>query len=849
LELAWTDGVFLIILEIELLFSIALPVMPTLTLFSHVLTFLLSSRSKRSVLRAMMLCALMAPMAMEGAVADLAEAEVARRNQLIAESQGQMRRAAQLLEEGKHQEALAIFGDTVRTLPVSNATAETVQSAKEGYAIAAVARAHELLKEGRYAEAEALLKSVVARDMLPNHAGAKQLLIRMGDPDRYPPALTPQHVSNVQTVGQRLQQADSQYELGDFDAAIATYQKVLQTDGYNVAARRGMERAENMRTRYFAAARDHNRARLFNEVNRQWEDAVPPTRSDLASYDAARMGALTNVMGNREKIVQKMRTAIVPKVDFSGASFEEIIEFLRVRSRDLDPEGKGVDFVLSLPPEILSRSIDLSLTSVPLEELVRYVAEKAGATYKVDEFAVKFVSLSDESTEFLVRTYQVPPGFIETAASNQPAAAPVDPFAANAGQGGGGMALKRLTAREFLEARGVSFPEGATASYSTGTNRLVVRNTVKNLEIVDLLVEQAAASSPKQAIISVKMIEINQNNLEELGFDWLMGAFDVPGSRSVFASGGTNGNMQPTEALGENFPMKFPGTDLPVGMNPVTAGVRSSGEILGRPTLDALLGEGASTPPVSSRSPGQLAVSGVLTDPQFQVVVRAINQKKGLDFVAMPSIVAKSGQKATIELAREFLYPTEFDPPEIPQQVGQVQIGNVRLITDNNTAPITPSTPTTFEMRKLGTLLEMEPVISENGQDVDLVITPETTEFEGFIDYASDINNTIDLGNGPVSQPVDNRIIQPIFRTNKITTAVRVYDGSTVVLGGVIQDRRIKVSDKVPVIGSIPLVGRFWKSEVSQVETKNYIVFVTVRVIDPSGQPINRSVVGSAAGQ
>lgn len=146
-------------------------------------------------------------------------------------------------------------------------------------------------------------------------------------------------------------------------------------------------------------------------------------------------------------------------------------------------------------------------------------------------------------------------------------------------------------------------------------------------------------------------------------------------------------------------------------------------------------------------------------------------------------------------------------------------------------------------------MIEMEPVISENGQDVDLVITPETTEFEGFIDYASDINNTVDLGNGPVSQPVDNRIIQPIFRTNRISTAVRIYDGSTVVLGGVILDRRIKVEDKVPIIGNIPLIGRFWKSEVDQVEKKNFIVFVTVRVIDPSGQPINRSVVGGVTGQ
>jgi general secretion pathway protein D len=777
----------------------------------------------------------------DGGVSGLAEAEVARRGQVVASAQVKMVEGGRLLEEGKHQEAVSMFRDVVKSLPESTATAASLQSARQGYAVAAVGLAKEWLNVGRYAEAAELLKSVLAADMLPRDAAAKQLLERMSDPDRYPPALTPTHVEKVKTVTELLMQADSQFQLGDFDAAIGTYRKVLLTDTYNTAARRGMERAENQRTLYFAAARDHNRSRLLNQVNESWADAVPPTHNDLAAYEMAREGSLVNVTSNREKIVQRMRNSIVPKVDFSGASFEEIVEFLRVRSRDLDPEGKGVDFVLSLPPEILSRSIDLSLTNVPLEELVRYVAEKGGATYKVDEFAVKFVSLSDQSTEFIVRTYQVPPGFIETAASAQgAAAAPADPFAANPAPGGAGMSLRRLTAREFLEARGVNFPDGATASYSTATNRLVVRNTVKNLEIVDLLVDQAAASSPKQVIVSVKMMEINQNNLEELGFDWLLGAANLPGSNSVFGSGGTNGGMMQQEGMGSNFPLVFPGSDLPVGMNPMTAGLRSSGEIIGRPTIDALLGENSGNVTVNSRSPGQFAVTGVLTDPQFQMVIRAINQKKGLDVVAMPSIVAKSGQKANVELAREFLYPTEFDPPEIPQQFGQLGGGGGGF-------PITPSTPTTFEMRRLGTLLEMEPVISDNGQDVDLVITPEVTEFEGFIDYGSNINMPSGSGTGSGTQEVvDNRIIQPIFRTNKISTAVRIYDGSTVVLGGVIQSRQIKVNDKVPIIGDIPLVGRFWKSEVMQTEKKNFIVFVTVRVIDPSGQPVNQSVVGSA---
>lgn len=781
--------------------------------------------------------------AQNAAVASLAEAEARRRAALVAESQAQVREGALLIQAGKHQQALDVFNAAYSSLPESPLTEGLRLEARRGFATAACARSREMLAEGRYAEAGKLLKSVLEPGMDPQNEEAKKLLAQMADADRYPPALTVRHVQTVTQVAEWLQLADSQMELGNYDAARATYHQVLRADPYNTAARRGMEQAEGHRARYFEAARDQTRGSLLNKVSEGWEEMVPASNVQLGQLEDARQDSLVNSVSNRDKIARKLRSMIVPKVDFSGASFEEVIEFLRVRSRDLDQEGRGLDFVLALPPETASRPIDLSLTNVPMEELVRYTAEKAGAAFKIEEFAVKFVSLTEQSGDLILKTYRVPPGFIESAATEAaPASAPADPFATGAPAGGaGGLSVRRLGAREFLESRGVVFPEGATATYNKGTNMLVVRNTAANHEVVDMLVEQAANVSPKQALISVKWIEINQTNLEELGFDWLLGAFNVPGSDGVFASGGTNGNMQPADAASTNFPTQYPGTDVPVGQFPMTAGVRSSGEILGRPTLESLLGENISTLPVNSRSPGQLALSGVLTDPQFQMVVRALNQKKGVDVMSVPSIVAKGGQRASINLAREFLYPTEFDPPEVPQQVGQFQLGNVRILTGNNTAPITPSTPTTFEMRRIGSVIEMEPIISENGREVELLINPEFVEFEGFIDYASDINNTLDLGNGTVvDQPVDNRIIQPIFRTNRVNTSVRVYDGSTVVLGGVIQDRRTEVNDKVPVIGDIPLIGRFWKSKVSQSDRKSFVVFVSVRVLDPSGQPINR---------
>ena len=62
----------------------------------------------------------------------------------------------------------------------------------------------------------------------------------------------------------------------------------------------------------------------------------------------------------------------------------------------------------------------------------------------------------------------------------------------------------------------------------------------------------------------------------------------------------------------------------------------------------------------SAAAPGIFGLAGVFTDPQFQVVVRALNQKKGVDLLSAPKVTTKSGQRAIIEVVREFRYPTLY---------------------------------------------------------------------------------------------------------------------------------------------------------------------------------------------
>ena len=458
-------------------------------------------------------------------------------------------------------------------------------------------------------------------------------------------------------------------------------------------------------------------------------------------------------------------------------------------------------------------------------------------------------SLTEVDTTLISRSYRVPPDFIQNAPIDDPAAA-ANPFAAEPTPGAQKLNIRRLGAKEFLAQRGITFPEGAGATYQPGTSMLLVRNTSDNLALVESIVDQANSATPKQVEIQVRLIEVNQTRLGELGFDWLMGQFDVPGSsQRIFAGGGSIGNQRGSSFTTDDFPFSDPGGTL-IGANPITSGLRSSGGLTGVPTIDSLIGR-VSTQPVDARSPGAFSVSGVFTDPQFQTVIRALSQSKGIDLLASPTVVTKSGNRTNITVSREMRYPTEFDPPQIPQTLStEIPLGGntVAVYGASDFAPITPSTPTAFEMRDVGIILEVEPLVGPDNRTIELNLVPSSTEFEGFIDYGEDITNTVPGPFGSrIPYNVQNDILQPIFRSNKVNTSVTVWDGQTVVLGGVMMEKVSEINDKVPLIGDVPIIGRAFQSKVKQTEQKNVIFFVTARIIDPAGRRIRDTNDAAAA--
>jgi general secretion pathway protein D len=227
------------------------------------------------------------------------------------------------------------------------------------------------------------------------------------------------------------------------------------------------------------------------------------------------------------------------------------------------------------------------------------------------------------------------------------------------------------------------------------------------------------------------------------------------------------------------------------------------------------------------------------------VVIRALSQKKGVDLMSAPSVTTKSGAPANVEVSREFIYPTEFDPPEIPQNFGAVgttstAFGGFGASGSTSSFPVTPTTPTAFEMRPVGVKLEAEPTVGADGYTIDLNLAPEVTEFEGFINYGSPIQTGANdaLGNPTTIVLTENRIEQPVFSTRKVKTSVTIWDGQTVAMGGLIREDVQDVEDKVPILGDIPIVGRLFQTKAEDHFKRNLMIFVTANLIDPSGQRI-----------
>lgn len=815
-----------------------------------------------------------------------ADREMVRRQQELALADDALRHGDAALKAGNIEQAYLSYKQAVDFTPDTPAINSLRARAVSRYSSTAVRYAEYLVSEGQYAKAEAVAREVLEPQYNPDYRPAALFLSRLEQPDYFNKTITPEFAEDRVQVEKLLREANGYFDSGRYDLAQKRYDQVLTVDKYNAAAFRGKEQVEVAKQRYYDSAYNETRSRMLWQVDKAWERPrrrfVEARTTDSAAMDDTRRGT--------ELMIARLNRMIIPRVDFRDATVRQAVNFLQQRSRDLDtteadPANRGVNIVVKLPavsvpaPTVETDSegdmlaapaatsadrITLNLSNVPLYEALRYVATLAGLKVKVEPFAVSLVPLSEPTDVLEQREFKVPPGFITGPAGGEESQTV---GGREVSTGTSGLAA-RQTAKDFLQSQGVEFPPGASANFSPGTSRLIVRNTPQSLDLIEALVDAAMGQQPTQVEIESKFVEISQNNLKELGFDWTLGPFSIGGSGTF----GSAGAQIPNPSI---YPYLDPVSGRAIGNSAVTSGLRTGSgtgpnSAITLNSIDSLLAANSGAALGTGPAPAILGIAGIYTNPQFQMLIRALNQKRGVDLMAAPKVTTKSGQKATINISRQFPYPTEFDPPEIPQNSAGSDVqgftfssltGEILDTLDEADPVVTPSFPTGWETRSLGVTLEVEPVVGPDGYTIDLSLTPEVVDFDGFVNYGSPIYSATTAG-GLVSSVVEaassiaegvitggvtprtgrlltaNVINQPIFSTRKVTTNVSIWDGQTVALGGLIREDVQKVNDKVPLLGDLPVAGALFRSEVDQTTKKNLIVFVTARLMDAAGQPL-----------
>ncbi len=219
----------------------------------------------------------------------------------------------------------------------------------------------------------------------------------------------------------------------------------------------------------------------------------------------------------------------------------------------------------------------------------------------------------------------------------------------------------------------------------------------------------------------------------------------------------------------------------------------------------------AGSVPAFSGKPG--SVSAVLSEKEFNALLRSLDEKKGIDLLSAPKVAVKSGQAAKIEIVREFRYPTDYDPPS-------------RVVSGTMTV-VTPATPTQFEMRNVGVTLEVTPEVLPD-RTVQLSLKPQIVEFEGFINYAvppPPVKDGDPLDGAMAATGTTSSVInQPVFAVRSISTVLTLMPGQTVVLGGMERDEKQTISDRIE--GKV--------TEETKTVRRAVYIFVTPRLV-PAG--------------
>ncbi|MBI5768165.1 MAG: type II secretory pathway, component PulD [Verrucomicrobia bacterium] len=776
----------------------------------------------------------------------LARAESARLTNLMVGAQTMLATARTQVSAGKSDDAIATVDAALASLPSNPLTQKLIADLKKEKASALLDKSQALLRRGDTDGARAALAAY--NDLAPGDARTA------GVAQKITAAATTKAVAGADSAfaneraatTQLVAKARAQYLAGDIDGAQATFREIEAKEPDNTVAKGFLLRIANEKAETGALNREKTRAQLLEEVAKGWQRPGIYQERARGTDQAAAVAPLA----------KKLTDIILPSVSFTRAEIGQVVTALSAASEEFDVTGtgpKGVNIVL-LDPSNKNPTVTISLRNSSLKRVLDFVTEAVGYQFEVQADAVVVrpggeTSTLDTAFFPITRATVLRMTGVSGPPSGPAAGGPAgrsDPYAAGGGAGGGGpeggaSSGEAAGMKAFLQQAGVSFTvEGTSLAYDGSA--IIVTQTGRNMERIRNIL--ARYNDVRQVEIESKFMEVQEGALEELGVTWNMSRRGVPqinpttgapvldsNGRQVFVPQETYTSAGVTRSLATGFPSTSNSTAINI------RDLANTANDIAIPVAPTQIPGGVQ---LAATAAALGNITGFVGEFDVSAVVRALSQKQGTDLLSSPKITVLSGNPANITVAQELRYPQSYG--EIQSQVGSGAAAGATGISAAGVT-ITAGTPQEFTSRNVGVELKVTPTVEEDDYSISLDLNPKVTEFEGFVEYGGP---SVAISSG-VTVTVPPGFYQPIFSVRDITTKVTIWDGATLVMGGLTREEVKKVDDKVPFFGDLPIIGRLFRSKGQSAQKRNLLIFVTANLVSPGGSPKKQSLKSTPA--
>ena len=762
------------------------------------------------------------------------------------------------------------------------------------------------------------------------------------------------------SIRRRLRRSAQYLAVADLDKALEECELVIRFDPYNSEALALRQRIQRRREVILDKERNATREGMIADVNAAWRPVYAVNSLELKGIDG---GTTRTTLGNdaertMEQVVEKrMKEMILPSISFRPpATIADAVEYFKQASRDFDRpdipiDQRGFNFVLDLGKQLVAQGGDaapaadsgndfaasatatddasaaaapggmpvipaIAANNVSLWDALKLVCRVTKFKFVIEEGPVVMVMPEGMTTEALVtRTYDVTENFAERMSG---AAEDVQDMAG--GFGGGNKSnneeastdSQEASWKKFFTLMGVKWAEGSSIVYLKTIGKLRVTNTKDQLAVIEAALAGELGATPKLIEIEARFVEVAQEDLNSLGFEWLLNSdyslgtgklgkmLGIKGGKWGEASGtqkttvgyDTGNGMaagQFDDPLEGNFTTEYGsqnanwsrnhGGNRNIGIAGDDGKTYQSGMRYLSTQGNHIAGEGKSVNDQFMR------VNAFLGNADLSMILHMLSQRSDTDLLSAPKVLTGPGKEATMKVVTEYIYPTEYDVQLTASGGGSSGSSSSSGGSSEILAVVEPEN---FTMREVGVILQVTPELSQGGQLINLHLHPQVVsdptwknygmripkssnsqydtfgsvsaiikELGNFLPEGADKYNDmvvnsamtsidrINNNDGALSY-YDAPMEQPFFKTRSIETDITIANGATVVMGGLITEERKSMEDKIPYLGDIPWIGRFFRSRSEWSNKRNLLIFVTARLVDPMGRQISMGVAEAA---